>query len=64
LNDEIERYLFGRIDNDGSRAVEAMAAQELSRLYANFEKLPLKRIVSVSFLFFLQSMMDLCAWVK
>lgn len=37
LNDEIERYLFGRIDSDGVRAVAAMAEQEFQSLHKNFQ---------------------------
>jgi hypothetical protein len=29
INDEIERYLFGRIDDDGARAVRALAGDDL-----------------------------------
>jgi hypothetical protein len=29
INDEIERYLFGRIDDDGARAVRAPAGDDL-----------------------------------
>jgi hypothetical protein len=36
LNDEIERYLFGKIDGTGSKAVEAMAVQEFNSLHTNF----------------------------
>jgi len=37
LNDEIERYLFGRIDNLGVKAVDAMAEQDFKRLHDNFQ---------------------------
>jgi hypothetical protein len=36
LNDEIERYLFGKIDNTGAKAINAMAKQEFESLHANF----------------------------
>lgn len=36
LNDEIERYLFGKIDNIGAKAVDAMAEQEFRALHKNF----------------------------
>ena len=35
-NDEIERYLFGKIDSDGAKAIEAMAEQNYEALHANF----------------------------
>lgn len=37
LNDEIERYLFGKIDDIGVKAVEAMAKQEFRSLHDNFK---------------------------
>lgn len=37
LNDEIERYLFGRIDDIGAKAVGAMAEQEFKSLHDNFQ---------------------------
>jgi len=37
INDEIERYLFGRIDNIGAKAVNAMAEQEFESLHDNFQ---------------------------
>ena len=36
LNDEIERYLFGKIDNSGAKAIDAMAKQEFKSLHDNF----------------------------
>ena len=36
LNDEIERYLFGEIDNSGVKAIDAMANQEFKSLHDNF----------------------------
>lgn len=36
LNDEIERYLFGEIDNLGAKAVDVMAKQEFKSLHENF----------------------------
>jgi hypothetical protein len=36
LNDEIERYLFGKIDNVGTKAIDAMAEQEFKSLHDNF----------------------------
>lgn len=36
LNDEIERYLFGKIDGVGAKAIDAMAEQEFTRLHDNF----------------------------
>jgi hypothetical protein len=36
LNDEIERYLFGEIDDVGVKAIEAMAGQEFKNLHDNF----------------------------
>lgn len=36
INDEIERYLFGKIDNDGTKAVEAMAEQNFKNLHEYF----------------------------
>jgi len=37
LNDEIERYLFGKIDDIGVKAVDAMAKQEFESLHDNFQ---------------------------
>lgn len=36
LNDAIERYLFGKIDNVGAKAIYAMAEQEFKSLHDNF----------------------------
>jgi hypothetical protein len=36
INDEIERYLFGRIDDVGVKAVKAMAEQDLNNLHGRF----------------------------
>lgn len=36
LNDEIERYLFGKIDQIGCKAISAMAEQEFKNLHDNF----------------------------
>jgi len=38
LNDEIERYLFGKIDDIGVKAIDAMAEQEFKSLHDNFQK--------------------------
>src|SRR5450830_1005545 len=37
LNDEIERYLFGKIDNAGASAVKAFADNNLREIYDSFE---------------------------
>jgi hypothetical protein len=37
LNDEIERYLFGEIDNTGVKAIDAMAEQEFEILHDKFK---------------------------
>ena len=37
MNDEIERYLFGKIDTEGVKAVSAMAEQDLSQLHQYFQ---------------------------
>ena len=39
LNDEIERYLFGEIDNDGSIAIKALVDNDYSLLHKYFETL-------------------------
>ena len=36
LNNEIEQYLFGKIDNIGAKAIKAMAEQEFKSLHDNF----------------------------
>lgn len=36
INDEIERYLFGKIDNIGIKAIDAMATQDFMALHKNF----------------------------
>jgi hypothetical protein len=38
LNDEIERYLFGKIDNDGSVAIKALVDNDYSLLHKYFLK--------------------------
>jgi Protein of unknown function (DUF4238)/SEC-C motif len=38
-NDEIERLLFGRIDNEGAIAVKALAANDLSALTKRFQEM-------------------------
>lgn len=38
INDEIERYLFGKIDDEGMKAVAAMAEQEYVNLHKHFLK--------------------------
>jgi hypothetical protein len=38
-NDEIERFLFGKIDNDGAISVRALAANDLSALTKRFQEL-------------------------
>ena len=37
-NDEIEEYLFGKIDNDGSKAIHALLVQDYKMLSEFFEK--------------------------
>ena len=37
-NDEIEKYLFGAIDKNGSTAIRALVDQDLQRLYHSFNK--------------------------
>jgi hypothetical protein len=39
INDEIERYLFGRIDDDGARAVRALAGDDARNIHHYFERL-------------------------
>ena len=39
LNDEIERYLFGKIDNDGSIAIKALVDNDYSLLHKYFLKI-------------------------
>ncbi len=39
INDEIERYLFGRIDDDGARAVRALADDDPRNIHRYFKPL-------------------------
>jgi hypothetical protein len=38
LNDEVERYLFGTIDNDGAKAVRAFASNDLAAIHKLFQR--------------------------
>lgn len=38
LNDEVERYLFGTIDNDGAKAVRAFASNDLAAIHTLFRR--------------------------
>jgi hypothetical protein len=38
INDQVERYFFGRIDNDGASAVRAFAANNLSEMHKYFRQ--------------------------
>jgi hypothetical protein len=38
LNDEVERYLFGSIDNDGANAVRALANNDLGTIHNLFQR--------------------------
>ncbi len=37
ITDAVERYLFGRIDDIGARAIDAMAKQDFKTLHENFQ---------------------------